>query len=448
MSKEQAKNHSATNPPIHRRAFHKKAATVGAGIAAMTAAPFPSRVLGANERVIMGVIGTGGQGTGDAHDLIRTGQVQFIAACDVDSNHLDRFTNRVADQFKQPCQAYHDFRDLLAVKEIDAILIGTPDHWHALPFITACEAGKDIYLEKPISHNIVEGRAMVNAAKKYRRVVQVGSWQRSVQHFQDAIDFVRSGKLGKISVCRAWLLGNGGDVGHVPPSDPPAGFDWDFWVGPAPFTLYRSNMNHWNWRWFFDYAGGQTADWGVHMMDIVCLAMGKWDPTEVTCVGGTFILDDDRDTPDTQIATYKFDSFVMHWEVRWGNGRGLDGYSSGHGSEWIGTNGQLGVNRGKWEVFPEGDRLKETPQTVTQIKESHYQNFVDCIRSRNQPRSDIESMHKTTVLCHLANIAFRTGKKLVWDADREIIVNEPSAMNCPQFQREYRAPWHLPIYTV
>jgi len=436
------------NQKVSRRSFHKTAAGVSAGLAALAGAPFPSSVLGANDRVIMATIGTGGQGTGVTRSLLSTGQTQFIAACDVDDNQLDRFTNRIEEQYKQKIERFHDFRGLLAVKEIDAVLIATPDHWHAIPFIYACEAGKDIYQEKPLSHNIVEGRAMVNAAKKFKRVVQVGSWQRSVQHFQDAIDFVRSGKLGDISVCRAWFLGNGGSIGHVPPTNPPDGFDWDFWLGPAPHKLYRSNMNHWNWRWFFDYAGGQTADWGVHMMDIVCLALGEWDPIEVSCFGGDFVLDDDRDTPDTQIAIYRFPNFVLHWEVRWGNGRGLDGFGSGHGSEWIGTNGTLGIDRGKWEVFPEGDRLKEKPKTVNKVQVDHSQNFIDCVRSRKRPRSDIETMHKTTVLCHLANIAYRTGKKLEWNADREMITNEPAALNCPQYQREYRAPWTLPMHII
>lgn len=447
MSANQHKPNAEKKNALSRRAFQKKA-IAAAGFAAMTAAPFAPSVLGANEKIIMGTIGTGGQGSGDSYGLMRTGQTQWAGGCDVDSTQLDRFAGRMEGEFEQKIQKYHDFRELLDNKDIDAVVIGTPDHWHALPFVHACEAGKDIYCEKPISHNIVEGRAMVNAAKKFKRVVQIGSWQRSVQHFQDAIDFVRSGKLGDISVCRAWLLGNSNGVGHVPPSAPPAGFDWDLWLGPAPFKLYRSNMNHWNWRWFYDYAGGQTADWGVHMLDIVCLAMGEWDPTEVTCVGGTFVLDDDRDTPDTQIATFKFRDWVLHWEVRHGNGRGLDGFGQGHGSEWIGRNGTLGVDRNRWEVFAEGDKLTDRPETVNEIKMGHNENFLECIRTRQAPRSDIETMHKTTLLCHLANIAFRTGKKLDWDADREVITNEPSAMDCPQFRREYRAPWKLPMYSA
>lgn len=290
---------------------------------------------------------------------------------------------------------------------------------------------------------------MVNAAKKFNRVVQVGSWQRSVQHFQDAIDFVRSGALGDISMCRAWINTNSGGIGRRPPTTPPDGLDWDMWLGPAPFALYQTNRCHWDWRWWFDYAGGQTADWGVHMMDIVCLALGQWDPIEVSSFGGKFVLDDDRDTPDTQIAIFRFRNFVLHWEIRWGNGRGLDGFESGHGSQWIGRNGQFFVDRGRWHIAPEGDRMEGAePQRVTELTTNHWENFIECMNTRAMPRSDIESMHKCTVLCHLANISYRTGKKLEWDAEREIITNEPSAMNCPQYQREYRAPWRLSMHAT
>ncbi len=429
-----------------RRRFAK---TAGFTVAAMTSAPFTGDVLGANEKVNLGCIGIRGMGKHNSKELIKVDGVQVIDSCDVDSRELEKFNNEFEDLQGFRPKGYKDFRRLLDNKDLDAVNIGTPDHWHAIPFIAACERGLDVYCEKPISHNIVEGRAMVNAAKKFGRVVQIGSWQRSVQHFQDAIDFVRSGALGDITMCRAWLLGNSDGMGFRYPSKAPEGVDYDMWLGPAPFSLFQTNRFHWDWRWWFDFAGGQTADWGVHMMDIVCLAMGEWDPIEISSMGGNYFIKDGRDTPDTQIAIFKFPSFVMHWEVRWSNGRGIDGFSSGHGAEWIGRNGQFGVNRGKWEIFPEGDRMEDKqPETINEIKVSHQKNFIDCIKTRETPRSDIESMHKTTALCHLANIAFRTGKKLEWDADREIITNEPSAMDCPQFEREYRAPWKLPMHKV
>ncbi len=433
---------------VNRREFYQTAVAGGSVFAAMHTAPFAPSVLGANEKIRIGTIGLRYRGTTVSREFLKLKNVEVTHCCDVDEREIAKFKKLLQDTYSIKVHSYSDFRELIDQKEIDAVLIATPDHWHALPFIAACEGGKDIFVEKPFSHNIVEGRAMVNAARKYQRVVQVGTWQRSTQHFQDAIDFVRSGKLGTISVCRAFRVRNSEGIGHKPPTTPPAGFDWDFWLGPAPYTPYRENRNHFEWRWYFDYAGGETADHGAHMLDITCLAMGDWDPLEVSSFGGNYVIDDDRDTPDTQTAIFRFKDFVLTWEVRWGNGRSVDGFSSGLGSEWIGRNGTLGVNRGKWEFFPENKDNKEKPETVHELKTNHFQNFIDCMRTRHTPRSDVESSHKSAVLCHLANIAYRTGKKLEWDANREVITNEPSAMDCPHYQREYRAPWVLPRHHI
>lgn len=428
---------------IDRRSFHKTIGGTALGAAALATGPFPGSVLGANERVLMATIGLRNQGTSDTRDLIATGQVEFIAACDVDRRELDKYPERIGYEEDKPFKKFGDFRKLLEMKELDAVLIATPDHWHALTFLAACEAGKDIYLEKPISHNIIEGRAMVNAAKRFGRVVQVGTWQRSVQHYQDAIDFVRSGKLGPITVCRAWNHGGLNGIGNIPVSAPPAELDWDMWLGPAPFKLYRENAAHYNWRVFFDYGGGSTTDIGAHMIDICCLALGEWDATEITSYGDRFLIEDDSDMPDTLLTIFKFPNYILHWETRLGNQRGADGASQWYGSSWLGTNGTLSINRDHYEVFPEGDKLPDRPQTVNEVKANHYQNFIDCIKSRRKTVSDIETMHKTTTLCNLANISYRTGLSLKWDAQREVITNYPETMNCPQYQREYRAPWEL-----
>ncbi len=438
------KNTSENNREINRRSFNKAAMASGAGLVTMAKTVSPPSVLGANEKIRIGAIGLRYRGTTVSREFLKLKDVEVTHCCDIDEREIGKFKKLLDDTYGIDVKTYPDFRKMIDQKEIDAVLIATPDHWHALPFIYACKAGKDVFVEKPLCHNIAEGGAMINATKKYNRVVQVGTWQRSVQHFQDAIDFVRSGKLGDISLCRAFRVRNSEGIGHRPPTEPPDGFDWDFWLGPAPYTPYRTNRNHFDWRWYFDYAGGETADHGAHMLDITCYAMGDWDPIEVSSFGGQYVIDDDRDTPDTQTAIFRFKNFVLTWEVRWGNGRPVDGFSSGLGSEWIGRNGTLGVNRSKWEFFPENKDFEEKPQTINEIKTNHFQNFIDCVRSRHTPRSDIESSHKTAVLCHLANIAYRTGKKLKWDADREIIINEPDAMNCPHYRREYRAPWNLP----
>jgi len=328
------------------------------------------------------------------------------------------------------------------MKEIDAVVIATPDHWHALPFIRACEAGKDVYIEKPISHNVVEARSMLAAAKKFGRVVQVGTWQRSVQHIVDAIDFVRAGKLGKVSVCRAWRSGIAG-VGHEAPSAPPPELDWDFWLGPAPYTEYRRNRHNFQWRWFFEYGTGETGDSGAHMLDVILLGMEVKSPLEIASYGGKFVCgeEDDRTTPDTQTVIYKFPGFVMNWEVHVG-GTARDGGRE-LGAEFVGEKGWLTVDRQQWQVGGTEDK----PTTVRHVG-NHAGNFLECIKSRKTPRSDIESMYYTTVMCHLGNIAYRIGRSIKWDGEKGVIVADEEAMHCPQYQREYRKPWELPIYTL
>jgi predicted dehydrogenase len=339
---------------------------------------------------------------------------------------------------------HKDFRALLERKEIDAVVIATPDHWHALPAVLACESGKDVYLEKPVSHNIVEGRAIVNACQKFRRVVQVGTWQRSVGHFIRAIEFVRSGKMGRISVCRAWTCGSAG-VGRAEPQSPPLELDWDLWLGPAPKVPYRPNRCHHNFRWFFDYAGGLTGDWGAHMIDVVLLGMDQWHPQSVASVGGKLVSgpDDDRDTPDTQMAIFQFPGFVLNWEVHVGR-PGLDG-GGHHGAEFIGTEGSLIVDRTGFLWRPNGGQ--EGP-SAEPAGGDHARDFLDCIKRRGRPRSDIETMHHTTTACHLANLAYRTGKRIEWDARREVVTNDRSVMRDQCYQREYRKSWRLPMHRV
>jgi len=302
-------------------------------------------------------------------------------------------------------------------------------------------------VEKPISHDIREGREMVNAVLKYQRVVQVGTWQRSTQHFVDAIDYVRSGKLGKISVCRAWTCGGAG-IGHQNPTNPPPELDWDFWLGPAPWVPYRENRCHYNFRWFFDYAAGLTGDWGVHMIDIVLLAMNAWHPVEAHSVGGKIVAgeSDDRDTPDTQMAIFRFKDpdFVMNWEIHVGE-PGLDG-GGHHGAEFIGEKGILVVDRGGWNIIPKGRNELQKEPSPNRVND-HWSNFLECMRTRQKPRSDIETMHFTTTLCHLANTAYLSGQALHWDKNTEKIA-EREAMRCQTYQRPYRKPWKLPMHKV
>ena len=444
-----------------RRTFGKRVSRTGAGLALGAAASDLGRSRaargaerGANEKIVMGVIGCGNMGQRNITRFLRQPQVEFGGLCDVDREHAEQAAEMIEKSRGSRPPIVKDFRKLLEIKGIDAVLIATPDHWHALPFIAACEASKDIYQEKPLGHNIVEGRAMVNAAKRFDRVVQCGTWQRSTPQFIRALDFVHSGKLGKIHVCRAWATKNGGAIGREQPTKVPAHLDWDFWLGPARFVPYTPNRSHQSFRWFFNTASGQAGDSGVHMLDIVMEGMKHPDPVSVDAVGGNFVLDDDRDTPDTMCVTFQFKEFVATWEHRFGNARPPDSGRSGLAAEFIGTNGSLIVHRGvEIQVYPEGGRMKDRPEEGPPIKnpssvgrDVHIGDFLACIKTRKTPRSDVASVHRSTILCHLANLSYLVKRRIHWDPVKEEPVGDAEAKGCLVYQREYRKPWKLPMY--
>lgn len=438
-----------TSKQTRRQFLHNSAtAALGIGLGATLQPRAFSQEKSANDKVIFGVIGCGGMGRANMNSFMKLPGVEIAAVCDVDQNHMNAAVDDVTKAGRAAPKKFKDFRKLLEEKEINAVLIGTPDHWHAIPFIAACEAGKDIYCEKPISQNFMEAKAMMNAAKHFNRVVQIGTWQRSVKHFQDAIDFVHSGKMGEISVCRSWVVNpmtsDISNIGKQNPQTPPPELDWDFWLGPAEKRPYQPNRCHFQWRWFFDYGGGLMTDWGVHMLDIALLGLKQTDPVSISSAGGIFVTQDDRDTPDTLIATYQFPKVVMTWEHRFNNGRGLDG-GKNHGTEFIGTNGSLIVDREGYQYFPEKKDAPEPPKFEKQ-ESTHWQNFLDCVKSRETPRSGIESMAKTTMLCHLGNIALQSSKTLLWDARKQDVKNRGDVKNCISYEREYRKPWKLKMY--
>jgi predicted dehydrogenase len=426
-----------------RREFLSQTGTVmgGLGVGFAAAPRVIARSPGANERIVLGLIGCGGMGRANLQQFMRFKEVEVAGVCDVDAGHLDNAAVDVVNTGRPTPKKAKDFRRLLEQKEIDAVIIGTPDHWHALPFIAACEAGKDIYCEKPISQSFVEAKAMHRAALHFNRVVQVGTWQRSMKHFQDAIAFVRSGKMGKINLCRAWMFYGLRDIGRQQPQVPPRELDWDFWLGPAPKRPYQPNRCHVHWRWFFETGGSLMTDWGVHMIDIVLLAMQQTDPLTVAAAGGRFATHDDRDTPDTLQALYQFPGWVLQWEHRFNNLRGLDGGSE-HGAEFIGDKGSLIVDRNGYRYFPESPGAEEPPK-LDKKDSTHWQNFLDCVKTRKTPASDIGSMAKTTMLCLLGNIALQSGRTLRWDVRAQDVANRADVKHCVSYHREYRRPWRL-----
>jgi predicted dehydrogenase len=413
-----------------------------------------ARALGANDRVRVGLIGCGGMGRGDLKDFLRSKDTECVALCDVDDEQSAKALKEIEEQGSQrPALITRDFRKLIEQKELDAVIVATPDHWHALPTVLACQAGKDVYVEKPLSVSIAEGRVMVETARKYNRVVQMGTQQRSAPHYSEAVEYVKSGKLGKIRLVRAWAyLDWKGKTPVVPDSDPPPSVDYDMWLGPAKKRPFNRNRFHFTFRWYWDYSGGLMTDWGAHMIDIANWAMGIKAPSSAVSVGGKFGYPDDAmETPDTQQVLWAFPEFSMIWEHALGVGRGPEARE--HGVSFHGEYGLLVVDRAGWEVYPETDRIDKknrvfkVPGVPRQNVSNpdyhltHVQNFLNCMRSRQRPNSDVEIGHNSMIACHLGNIAFRLGRQVKWDVEKEQMINDPEAQS--YVSREYRPPWKL-----
>jgi predicted dehydrogenase len=444
-----------------RRTFVKESLTglAGAGLvsggAHAATAGSQDRVAGANKRIRVGLIGCGGMGTGDLRDLLKSG-AQAVALCDVDDGQTAKAKDGIAKDFNQtPELVTRDFRKVIERKDIDAVIVGTPDHWHAP--LMACEAGKDVYVEKPLSLTIGEGRIMVDTARRHNRVVQMGTQQRSAQHYADAVDYVKSGQLGKIRVVKAWAYQDWmGNIAPVPDSEPPATVDYDLWLGPAPKRPFNKNRFHFNFRWYYDYSGGLMTDWGAHMIDIANWGMGVKAPNSAVSVGGKFGFPEDaEETPDTQQALWEYDGYSMIWEHATAIGQGP--YMRDHGVAFHGNNGVLVVDRGGWEVYPEtvtdvSKGGKKTYRAIGQPRRgaggdshlAHVQNFLECMDSRKPPRSDVEIGHNSMIACHLGNIAFRVRRRVNWDVANERVTGDPEAQAL--VLKPYRAPWSLAAY--
>jgi predicted dehydrogenase len=412
-----------------------------------------SRVQGANDRVRVALIGAGRQGIGVMRNHQRLNDVEVVAVCDVYKPNLDK-----ASTAAPKAERFTDFRRILDDKSIDAVILGTPDHWHALQTVMACAAGKDVYVEKPTSVAIAEGRAMVDAARRHQRIVQVGTQQRSGLHFQRAVEVVKDGKIGVVTAVRCWNVANASPegIGNPPDTDPPADLDWDMWLGPAPKVAFNANrfgvhpegFSH--FRWFWDYAGGMMTDWGVHLIDIVQWAMNVDAPLAVTAVGGKFQLKDNRETPDTILATYQYPGFVMSYENRVCNGHQLNDHD--YGIYFYGTDATLFVDREGYRLEPElRSRGKEQPPELrtfpaqmrsTLDNPTHARNFIDCVKSRQAPICDIEIGHRSSSTAILGNLALRSGASVTWDGKAEKVTNG-NRKAADLLTREYRRPWEL-----
>ncbi len=424
-----------------RRDFLRRTGTVAAGAAATTffaggrawAGP-----VGPNDKVRVALIGCGGMGTRHLEGLLANPRCTVAAVCDVALSRVDDAQNLAELQTSARPDGHQDFREVLARPDIDCIFAPTPDNWHPLLTILGCEAGKDVYVEKPVCLTIEEGRAMVNAARRYGRVVQVGTQQRSMPVFQKAIDLVRSGKLGKIINASAWVGTNAWTVGETP-AEIPKGLDWDLWLGPAPYVPFSMERFYGFMGWH-DYArGGQLTNWGVHLMDIVQWGIGQDRPLSVQSVGGAYRGGAGADNYENIEAIYEFPGCTVTWEQRPQNRHGGKDY----GVSFQGTDGSLFVDRATFKVEPAELGVAEfvgEPETSWSNKD-HINNFFDCMASRELPAADIEQGFRSTATVLLAGISLKVGRKLHWDGTAEQFINDDQANR--HLARTYRAPWHL-----
>jgi predicted dehydrogenase len=453
-------------PDMLRRNFVKASSV---GVTALSA----SRVLGANDRLNIGLIGCGGRGRGVARTLRDNNQnVAYTAVADVYTVNAG-----LAREWAGPdAKTFQDFRKLLDLKEVDAVHIATPDHWHAIATVLACQAGKDVYVEKPTSLTIREGRAMVNAARKYNRIVDVGTQHRSAPHFMKIAEMIQRGDIGQVRFIRVWNYAN-----HSPAAlqrraqeDPPRELDWDMYLGPSPKLPFDRNRFLGSFRYFWDYSGGYITDFGNHRLDTMQQIMGVSAPHTVSASGGVYVVKDGRETPDFLTVTYEYDNFIATYEGSNINSHGMGGRTPGHryynsrgewdqpnGIAFYGTDATIFAERIGWEIFPEpaggmgrrrgaaeegsapsatrATKVKRMWENVEEPTRLHTINFVESVRSRKAPHADIEIGHRSTSMALLGNIAMRTGKKLKWDAKKEDFLGaaDASAMLTRSLRKPY-----------
>ena len=407
-------------------------------------------ILPASDQVNIGLIGANGMGWSYLEAILKVPGIRLHSICDVDQNVIDR---RLGDLSKfnidgSKIKTYRDHRAMLDSKDVDAVIIATPDHWHCLQMVDACAAGKHVYVEKPVGNSIGECELMIQAQKKYNNVVQAGQWQRSQQHFQDAIDFIGTGKLGKIRTVKVWCyLGWKKPIPFVADSPVPAGVDYDRWLGPAMRRPFNKNRFHFTFRWFWDYAGGLMTDWGVHLLDYALLGMNASVPKSISAAGGNFAdPSSPQETPDTLTALYEFDQFNLVWDHALGIENGL--FKREHGIAFIGDNCTLELDRSGWEVMEEGrsaNKVKvERLGSVDRGLDKHMMNFVNVIRSGKLEdlKCPIESASHVAILSQMGNIAFRSGKKLNWNKEKKRFTDE--AINKKYLTAKYHNGYGLP----
>jgi predicted dehydrogenase len=457
MSKQ---NDHFSKPARSRRRFLKTALATAGGAIAPTI--IPASALGLegrpapSNRITLAVIGTGNQGTNDLRAFLNDERVQVVAVCDVNRESAgywnggvagreparrivdDHYARQKASGTYKGCEAYSDFRGVLSRKDIDAVEVALPDHWHAIPVIAACKAGKDIYCQKPLALTIAEGRAMSNAVRQSKVVFQTGSQQRSDSNFRRVCEYVRNGRIGKLQTVKCGMPSGRPDFGKTgnrkKPEQVPDGFDYNMWLGPAPNAPYAPARCHVNFRWIYDYSGGQVTDWGGHHPDCAQWGMGTEEtgPIEIANAKGEFPPDELWNTATSYYfaAIYRNGVTLMISDKLRG------------GVTFEGTEGWAWANRGQCDAEPKSILTSKIGPNEIHLYESHdhYRNFIDCVISRKEPVAPVETAHRSITICHLGNIAMRLGRKsLKWDPAKEQIIGDEEAAK--MLSRTYRAPW-------
>ena len=428
-----------------RRDFMKAAGAL-AGTAALTASSYAA-VQGANERIHVGIIGPGGMGNHHIRTLLTQKDVRITHVCDVDRTRLATAAKNAAEEGREPA-TMTDMRRLLEVREVSAVFIATPDHWHAPATILSLDAGKHVYVEKPCSHNIREGRLMVDAARRNRKICQVGTQSRSTEMNMTAMRMIRENAIGEVLSVRVWNSQLRRTIGRAKPSDPPQTLDYENWIGPAPMVPYQSNRVHGVWRWWYNFGTGDMGNDGVHDLDVARWGLGvETHPTTITALGGKHFFDDDQEFPDTQTVIFEWPSVgknnrkkQMIFEQRIWTPYKMEGYENG--CAFYGTTGMFIVGHSEgWRLY--GARNKEL-KSVTGGADllAHHRNFFDCVRNNRTPNADIEVGHLSSSLCHIGNIATRVRRVLTFDPKTEEIQNDKEAG--PMVRRTYRDHWGRP----
>ena len=443
-----------------RRTFLKESVLATGALGISSLLPLEAlaqrKYVAASDKINLAVIGCNGMGWSNMRSHLQMAEVECVALCDVDQSVLDRRAGDVEKARGKKPKLYKDYRKMLENKDIDAVIIGTPDHWHCLAMVDSLAAGKHVYVEKPLANSVQECNVMLAAAKKAGKMVQVGQWQRSGTHYERAIAMVRSGVLGNIRLVKTWAYqGWMKPVTVVADGAAPAGVDYGMWLGPAPKRPFNKNRFHFNFRWFWDYAGGLMTDWGVHEIDIALYAMQATAPKSVMASGGKLAYPDDAsETPDTLQAIFEYDNFNMLWE----HATGIDGgnYGKTEGIAFIGNKGTLVLNRQGWEIIPEKQYDEELALTVYKMEaippqnrrgsylDFHTQNFVEAIKKDDASvlKCGIETGSVAAINAHMGNVAYKTGRKVYWDAAKGQFTNDKEANAL--IKAQYNNGWKLP----